>query len=310
MPSLPPIAVLILTHNEERHIARAIQSVSPFAHQVTLIDSYSSDRTVEIAESLGARVLQRPFKNHADQFRWGLAQIGDDIAWIMRLDADEVIEADLSTRILEDLPRLDASVAGITLDRKHIFLGRWIKHGGRYPITLLRIFRRGTGRIEQRWMDEHIFVEGGSTVHFKGGFADHNLNDLTFFTDKHNKYAVKEAIEVLNAKYQLLAGDTPLMAHSASRQAWIKRQIKERIYNKLPFWIAPTGYFFYRYLFQLGFLDGREGLIYHFLQGYWYRFLVGAKVFEYEVELAKAPTRAEKLATLERLTGHKLSVDG
>ena len=308
IPTSLPLHVLILTHNEERHIARAIRSVAPFARYVTLVDSFSSDRTVEIAQSLGATVLQRPWINYADQFRWGLAQIANDAEWIMRLDADEVIEPDLSERILEDLPKLDAGVVGINIDRKHIFMGRWIRHGGRYPLTLLRIFRKGAGRIEQRWMDEHILVDGG-TVHFKGGFSDQNLNDLTFFTEKHNKYAVREAIDILNGKYHLIEGDGSLTSKSTSHQTWIKRLIKEKIYNQMPFWLGPSAYFFYRYLFQLGFLDGREGLIYHFLQGYWYRFLVGAKVFEYEAELSKVPTRAEKLATLERLTGHKLGAE-
>ncbi|OYW32172.1 MAG: glycosyl transferase, partial [Azorhizobium sp. 12-66-6] len=123
IPTSLPLHVLILTHNEERHIARAIRSVAPFARYVTLVDSFSSDRTVEIAQSLGATVLQRPWINYADQFSWGLAQITDDAEWIMRLDADEVIEPDLSERILEDLPKLDAGVVGINIDRKHIFMG-------------------------------------------------------------------------------------------------------------------------------------------------------------------------------------------
>ena len=123
---------------------------------------------------------------------------------------------------------------------------------------------------------------------FDGGFADHNLNNLTYFTDKHNTYATREAIDVLSRKYRLTPLDADLM--QASWQAAAKRWIKERIYNRLPFWLGPLGYFLYRYFIQLGFLDGRTGLIYHFLQGFWYRFLVGAKVFEFDEALSDAPT--------------------
>ena len=115
----------------------------------------------------------------------------------MRLDADEVIEPDLADEIRNRLPTLDRGVAGVNLKRKHIFMGRWVRHGGRFPLVLLRIWRNGQGRVEQRWMDEHIVVWNGSSVTFAGGFADHNLNNLTFFTDKHNAYATREAIDVL-----------------------------------------------------------------------------------------------------------------
>ena len=155
-------------------------------------------------------------------------------------------------------------------------------------------------------MDEHMIVEGGRTVTFEGGFADWNLYDLTFFTDKHNKYATREAVDVLNQRYGLFAVDESLSSEGASFQASIKRGIKEKVYNRLPFWIGPLFYFLYRYFIQLGFLDGREGLIYHFLQGFWYRFLVGAKVMELDRVLAPLKTKDEKIDALSRLTGLKL----
>jgi glycosyltransferase involved in cell wall biosynthesis len=299
------LAVLILTYNERRHVARALNSVSSFANDVVIVDSFSTDTTVEIALAQGARVLQNPFHNHATQFQWGLDNMGTNCDWILRLDADEVIEPDLAVRIRDELPKLDRDVVGVTLDRKHIFMGRWIRHGGRYPLTLTRIFRRGKGRIEQRWMDEHIIVEGGRTVHFSGGFADHNLNDLTFFTEKHNGYATRESIDVLIRKYHLFPVDK-ISAKSTSVQAMTKRLIKEHVYNLLPFWIGPAGYFLYRYFIQGGVLDGREGLIYHFLQGFWYRFLVGAKLVELESALGACRSNEERIVALEQLTGYRL----
>jgi len=302
------ISVIILTHNEELHLERAIQSVSGFADTVHIIDSGSTDRTREIAEELGAEVLSHPWTNYAHQFEWGVNNITSDADWIMRLDADEIIEPDLAAVIRDQLPGLGQDVVGINIDRKHIFLGRWIRHGGRYPLTLLRIFRRGKGRIEQRWMDEHIIVEGGEVVHFAGGFADVNLKDLTFFTAKHNQYATREAVDALNQKYALFPRDIDVTSQGTSLQAAFKRFVKERVYNRIPFTLSSLAYFLFRYIFQLGFLDGREGLVYHFLQGYWYRFLVGAKVMEFDRVLAPLQTREERISALRALTG--LAIEG
>lgn len=301
------LAVIILTHNEALHIGRALDAVAPVASEVFLIDSGSTDGTIEIAEARGATVLRNPWVNYAVQFQWGLDNASVTADWIMRLDADEIIESDLVEEIVRELPRLPDDVGGVNLKRKHIFMGRWIRHGGRYPLVLLRIWRRGAARIEQRWMDEHMLLTEGRTVAFEGGFSDCNLNDLTFFTDKHNKYATREAVDVLNQRYNLFDRDEALDTGSTSFQASAKRWLKEKFYNRLPFWVSTTAYFLYRYIFQLGFLDGREGLIYHGLQGWWYRFLVGAKVAEFEQALADLESRQAKLDALVKLTGLKLS---
>lgn len=305
-PAQTDLSVLILTFNEARHIERSIASVADIAREVVVVDSFSTDDTVERAVRAGARVLQNRFVNHSKQFQWGLDHGGIATGWVMRLDADEIIEPDLADAIVRTLPTLPADVAGINLKRKHIFLDRWIRHGGRYPLLMLRLWRRGQGRVEDRWMDEHVVVSGGRTITLDGGFADHNLNDLTYFTDKHNKYATREAIEQLSQRHRLFARDEALSAETASRQAGLKRWLKERVYNRLPFWVGPLGYFLYRYLFQLGFLDGRPGLIYHFLQGFWYRFLVGAKVVELEAAIAGCRTNEERIVRLATLTGLKL----
>jgi glycosyltransferase involved in cell wall biosynthesis len=303
------LAVVILAYNESKHLARALDSVATIASEVFVIDSMSTDDTVDIAMAGGATVLVNAFVNQAKQFQWALDNAPITADWVMRLDADEVIEPDLSDEIRRKLPSLPANVTGIVLKRKHIFMDRWVRYGGRYPLLMLRIFRRGKGRIEDRWMDEHIIVDEGRTLIFDGGFADHNLNDLTFFTDKHNKYATREAIEVLNQRLALFLRDETLSAASASWQASFKRWAKERVYNRLPFTVSATLYFLWRYIFQLGFLDGRSGLVYHFLQGYWYRFLVGAKLMELEHSIAHLSDKNEVLAELSRLTGHRLRAE-
>ena len=303
------LTVIILTYNEERHIERALSSVSAIASQVFIVDSGSTDRTVEISEKLGAFIFNNKFINQAKQFEWALENTPITTGWVMRLDADEIIESDLVEEIKLKLPILPPSIAGITLNRKHIFMGRWVRHGGRYPLHMLRIWRHGQGRIEDRWMDEHIIIRNGKTTSFNGGFVDHNLSDLTAFIDKHNKYATREAIDVINQKLNLFPRDRVLNIESASFQAAFKRWAKEHIYNQLPFSISATFYFLWRYIFQLGFLDGCPGLIYHFLQGWWYRFLVGAKVVELSQAIDHLDSKVEICAELSRLTGNKLRAE-
>lgn len=300
---MPSIAVVILTFNEAMHIARAIQSVVPFASLIYVVDSGSTDGTAQIAAALGAEVVVHPFINQAQQFQWALDTLPIGADWILRLDADEIIESDLAVRIAADLPALPAEVTGVTFDRKHIFMGRWIRHGGRHPLKLLRLFQRGSGRVEQRWMDEHIVVDRGQLVHFAGGFADHNLGDLSAFTEKHNRYATREAADVLLWKYGLADPSLRTNDVGAPRMRF-KRWIKERLYNRLPFAVSATSFFLMRYIVQGGFLDGKAGLIYHFLQGYWYRFLVGAKIVEFEraiKECTDAPSRLARLREITRL---------
>lgn len=300
------LTVVVLTRNEELHIRRLMRCLAPLAAQVFIVDSFSTDRTVETARELGAFVVQHAFVNYAKQFQWALDNLPIETDWVMRLDADEVLTDELVAEIARRLPEIPTEVTGCNLNRRHIFLGRWIRHGGRYPLTLLRIWRNGAAYIEQRWMDEHMVLLHGRTVTFAHDLSDHNLNDLTFFTDKHNKYATREAIDVLNRKYFLFGTDNKLTAEASSFQASVKRWIKEKIYNHLPFWLGPLGYFLFRYILQFGILDGREGLIYHFLQGFWYRFLVGAKVEEFDRSLRHLSDRESRLMELARLTGYSL----
>src|SRR5579863_4568029 len=301
------ISVIILAYNESLHLARALKHIQGFAKQVFVIDSYSTDDTVEIARSFGAHVLQHPFQNYARQFQWALDHAPITAAWVLRLDADEIIEADLSLEIVEQLPRLPPDVTGVYLDRKTIFMNKFIRHGGRYPLKLLRIWRRGKARIEDRWMDEHMYLLEGRSVTFKGGFADHSLIDLSMFTDKHNKYASREALDVVSKQVNMELESAPdLSAESKLQQVGMKRFMKEKVYNRIPFEISVFGYFVYRYVFRLGFLDGREGLIYHLLQGFWYRFLVGAKVEELERALRSVSTKDEARREIARLTRQRI----
>lgn len=302
----PSIAVVILTYNESVHLPRALCHVREFAREIFVVDSFSTDDTIELASAGGAQVLQHPFQYQAQQFQWAMENAPITADWVMRLDADEIIEADLAEEIRANLPTLPEDVTGINLNRKTIFQGKFIRWGGRYPLTLLRIWRRGKARIEDRWMDEHMYLTEGRAVTFRGGFADHNLYDLTFFTAKHNGYASREAIDVLNQRLRPLEAQVALTDKATAKQAKIKRFLKESIYNRMPFEISAFLFFVYRYVFRLGFLDGRRGLVYHVLQGFWYRFLVGAKLRELEQAVMQAASEDEMRSEITRLTRQKL----
>ncbi len=300
------ITVIILTFNEEIHIERCIQSVWGIAQHIFVVDSFSTDKTVGIAESLGAKVFQHEFVNYAKQFQWALDTLPIKTEWVMRLDADEYPTLELIEELKEKLPQLDSSVVGINLKRRHIFWNRWMKHGTRYPLVLLRLWRTGKARIEQRWMDEHIVLTEGTSITCQHDFCDHNLNDISWWTDKHNRYATRETIDILNRKYNLSIADDAMLNDMTVSQAAFKRWIKERIYNFLPVFSGPLLYFLYRYFIRLGFFDGTEGLVYHFLQGFWYRFLVEAKVMELDREIKSIDSSLEKLEKIEALTGYSL----
>jgi len=274
------ISVIILTFNEELHIKRCINSLQPFAKEIFVIDSYSTDRTVEIALSLGAKVYQNRWQgNHALQFQWGLDNCPIKTKWVMRMDADEYVLPKLAEEINIKLKNLDKNISGVYVKRRVYFMNRWIKYGGYYPTWLLRIWKYKHAEIEQRQMDEHIKLKSGKTVQFENDIVDDNKNDLTWWTNKHNNYATREAIDILNTLYDSDVYEDGIKPIFFGTQEQRKRWLKLR-YIKLPLFIRPFLYFLYRYFLKFGFLDAKEGLIWHFLQGFWYRFLVDAKIYQ------------------------------
>lgn len=275
------LTTIILTHNEKLHLERCLRSLVKVSDKICIVDSYSNDETLKIADSYGAEVKQNKWINYAKQFNWGLENFNIDTKWVMRFDADEFLTKELAKEIKEKLPKFEKDITGIVLKRRVYFMNRWIKHGGYYPTNLLRIWRNGKGICEERWMDEHIKITEGKTITFDNDFIDDNLNNLTWWTTKHNNYATREAIDLLNIKYKFLKSES-INAELSQQQDKRKRWVKENFYTYIPLFLRPFLYFIYRYIFRLGFLDGIPGLIWHFLQGFWYRFLVDAKIYDIE----------------------------
>jgi glycosyltransferase involved in cell wall biosynthesis len=270
------LTVLVLTLNEEKHIARCLESIRGLAQRVIVVDSDSTDRTRNIAADMGADIYVNKFINYSTQYNWGLDNTKIQTEWVMRLDADEVITPPLSECLKRKLPLISPSAVGLTINRQIHFMGKWIKHGGIYPISHLRIWRNGKGRCEDRWMDEHIIVDG-PILQLDADIADINLNNITWWVTKHNQYSNREAIDLLKSDESRHEGGAERVM---SRQARAKRWVKYSIYAHLPLGLRSAAYFCYRYLFLLGFLDGWQGLVFHFMQGFWYRFLVDVKVYE------------------------------
>jgi glycosyltransferase involved in cell wall biosynthesis len=246
---------------------------------VHIVDSESTDRTVELATAMGAQVVVRRWTTYADQFNWGLEHCGISARWVMRLDADEEVTPELAAAIRDFLAAPPEAVSGMWVRRRVYFMGRWIRHGGYYPTWLLRVFRNGVGRCEALWMDEHIVLSRGRSIEIAADIIDKNNKDLTFWTDKHNKYASREVRDIVERRRD--AADGVLESGLGQGQASRRRWLKDNVYSRMPLFVRPFLYFFYRYFVRLGFLDGREGLIFHFLQGFWYRFLVDAKLYEW-----------------------------
>lgn len=274
------LVAIVLTLNEARHVARCLASVRGVTDSIVVVDSFSSDETVRIAREHGAQVVQRAWIDWTNQFNWALDRLDADTDWVLRVDADEYLTPALATEIRNRLPRLDSGVNGVAFPRRVVFQGRPIRFGGVSLAPVVRLFRYGRGRLESRWMDEHI-AGAEPSVTFRGKLVDENLHPLTFWTAKHNHYASREVVEMLNLKHRFLARESGADRPAGARAA-AKRRIKERVYARLPTGVRALAYFLYRYLLLLGVLDGRAGAHFHVLQGFWYRYLVDAKIDEVE----------------------------
>lgn len=274
------ITVIVLTKNEEKHLKRLIDSFNGLQAEFCVVDSFSTDKTLDIAHAAGARVYQNPFVNYAAQFQWAIDHSDISTPWVMRMDADEYLTPELAKEISQKLIGVGKEIGGIVVKRRVHFMGRWIRHGGYYPVKLLRIWRNGVGSIEQKWMDEHIVLSSGRIIEFENDLVDDNQNNLTWWTEKHNWYATREAVDLLNKKYQFFKA-TEIQTRTAQRdEVARKRWLKNNLYARSPLFLRVFAYYAYRYVFRLGFLDGKQGFIWHFLQGLWYRFLVDAKIMQ------------------------------
>ena len=271
---------VILTYNEEVHLPRLLQSIRHLNAPVFILDSGSTDSTLLIAEEFGATILQHPFENHPKQWDYALNNFDIQTPWIIGLDADHIVTPELSARLVDFRNEDYEGINGIYFNRKNFFKGRWLKHGSYYPFYQLKMIRRGIGYSDLNENMDHRFVTPGNTIIWKDGhILEENLkeNNIAFWIDKHNRYSDLVAREEIE-RMQLLRTQTTrphFWGTPDERRARFKQ-----LWWRLPRYLRPTLYFVYRMTFQLGILDGRTGIIFHFLQGFWFRLIVDIKIDE------------------------------
>lgn len=271
------ITAIILTYNESIHIERCVNSISNFVDDIVVVDSYSTDDTIEIARRMGIRVFQNTFVHQAQQFNWALENCNINTDWIWRIDADEYIDFKLGEDVRTTIGTCDSEVNGIYVNKKIVFLGKPLLHGGWYPAQQIKIIRRGCGKSENKPMDEHLIITSGRTVSIDGDQTDENLRGLSWWIDKHNKYADREVDVMLMMSYEMDENkdgvEAKFWGNGAERKRWLKLR-----YANMPLYIRPFLNFFVRYVLQGGFLDGNHR--WYILQGFWYRYLVDSKIYE------------------------------
>lgn len=280
----PSFTVIILTFNEEKNIKDCLESLNNLNADIYIVDSGSTDQTIEICKAYTSNIYHHQFDNYGAQRNWALQNLPLGTEWIINMDADHRLTPELATELqlaIND-PR-NEEVNGFMVSRKTYFLGKWIKYGGHYPTYHANIFRKGCGTCEDKMYDQHFKVTGKTRI-LKNDTIDVITDSLNSFIDRHNKWAGLEADFQMRQSIGLYKdGIKPKAFGNRIEQ---RRYIKS-IYEKFPLFVRPLIYFLIRYFFRLGFLDGRRGLIFHFLQGFWFRFLVDAKIYELKSKSTK-----------------------
>lgn len=265
-----PVAVVVLTFNEEANLEACLASVAGWSRELFVVDSGSTDRTIDIARRHGAQVVPHPFDSHVRQWEWALETLPITARWILALDADQRVSDPLRASIERVCAESGGSFAGFYVNRRQVFRGRWIRHGGYYPKYLLKLFERGRGKPDPADLVDHHFRVDGEVARLDGDLIEDNRNEMRIadWIAKHNRYARLQAQEELAR----LAEDRDrgrAFGQPDERVVWLKRR-----WRRMPLYIRPFLYFGYRYVLRLGFLDGKEGFVFHFMQGLWYRLLV------------------------------------
>lgn len=265
-------SVVILTYDSELSIGKTLESVASLSDDIHVVDSFSTDRTAEIAVAHGAKVVKHAFENYGTQRNWAISHLPVTHIWQLHLDADERLTPELR-REINDLNE-QIGVTGFYIPRALHFLGRPIRHGGMFPTWHMRLFKSGFGKCEVRKYDQHFYVTTGETAQLRACMVDDVRMSLSEWTLRHNRWADAEVEEQSHGDHE------GRIAGKLSGNQVEKKRFWRRFYNQSPLFVRPFALFFYRYIVRLGFLDGATGLIFYVLQTFWFRFLVDSKLFE------------------------------
>jgi len=276
MTNALPLSILIPILNEEMLLPRVLASAKRLGVDIFILDSGSTDRSLDIAQSFGCQIHAGKWGSFGEKINWGLNHLPLNTTWVMRLDADEYLTDEFVAKIGPTLISMDENIDGIMVGRRIKFLGRWLKHGAMYPSAHLRITRVGKARYENRLLDEHVHVPGA--IHrFSADIIEEESRGLLSWSSKHLKYAETECF----INYNKLSSKKTWRTLEGAAQ--FRRFLREEIYNRFPLFFRPAGFWFYRYIVRLGFLDGIPGFIFHTLHAFWFRFLVDALIYEAKI---------------------------
>jgi glycosyltransferase involved in cell wall biosynthesis len=279
---MSPVSVVVLTFNSEATIGATLDSAAGLSDDVHVVDSGSSDATLAIVAAKGAKLAAHPFENYGAQRNWAIANLPLRHSWQLHLDADERITPELKAEIAALLAApVPEDIGGFYIPRLVHFHGRALKHGGMYPIYHMRLFRTGRGSCEARKYDQH-FRADGRTEKLRHPMIDDIRLSFGEWTNRHNRWADAEVDEILEpgGAGVIQAGSGDPVAEKRRARGW---------YYRAPLFWRAFALFFYRYVVKLGFLDGKEGLIFYVLQTLWFRFLVDAKLYERQQRKGERP---------------------
>jgi len=284
------LSVVILTFNSADTIGATIASAKALSDDIHVVDSFSTDATVALAEGLGARVVQHAFENYGAQRNWAIETLALKHSWELHLDADERLTEGLAAEIGKVMADPIEAIDGYLIPRLVYFLNHPIRHGGMYPIYHLRLFRRGRGRCERRQYDQHFLVEGGTLAKLHSPMIDDIRLSLGEWVARHNRWADANVAMAYDAS---LRGE--IQGRLAGGNAIERKRALRGAYDRMPLFLRPFLLFLYRYVIRLGFLDGKAGLIFFVLQTFWFQFLVDAKIYERRLRAPEsAKTRPEE----------------
>ena len=265
-----PLTVIVPTFNEERNVTRALESVAGWAARVCVVDSFSTDRTLELCESFGdVCIVRHEFEDYGKQWNWALDNLPIETEWVMKLDADEAVTPKLRAEIEAALRTAAPDVAAFAVWRKVIFMGKWLRHtvGKCYDV---RIWRHRRARFEERSVNEHLVVDG-AIRRLKAPLLHEDRKGISAWVWRHNRYSTLEAREY----FRSANGKGP---RPSGKGITFRRFVKQCVWPWVPF--KPLAHFLHLYVLRLGFLDGREGLAYAQLR-YFYYYLIGLKKREH-----------------------------
>ena len=273
------VGVILLVYNEEIHLKRCLDNLLLLTSNIYVIDSYSTDNTLNILNDYGINYVQNKFLNQSNQLNFAINSYPYNTNWILRVDCDEILTIELINEIKSSkLLDINSNISGFYIKRKVKFFNKILNFGNINPVWLLRLWKRGKGICDDKLMDEKIIIADQRTAKLQNLIIDNNLNNLTWWTNKHNNYSNREALEILINKHLAIKNSINYDYYSIDFIIFILKSF----YNKSPIFFRSFLLFIYSYFVKLGILDGVPGFIWNVLQVFWYRYLVDVKVYEFE----------------------------